>query len=255
MSNLDLANRTLLITGASSGLGAQFARAAAARGARVVLGARRTDRTEALAAELRATGAQALAVTLDVQDEASTIAAYDAAEAVFGPVDSVIANAGVTLNGTALDLDIKDFDQVFDINVRGALLTAREGARRMIAAGSAERRHGRILFISSITAFAPSPGLVAYAASKAAVARLGTLLAREFVRKGVNVNTISPGYIRTELAGDFFDSAAGQAQISKFPRQRMMDITDLDEAVLFLVSDASRAVTGAELTIDDGQTL
>lgn len=251
-AGFDLSNRTILVTGASSGLGEEFARACAAAGARVILGARRTDRTEALAAEL---GAQALAVPLDVTDETSTIAAYDAAAQKFGPVDSVIANAGMTLNGTALDLDIEEFDRVFAVNVRGALLTAREGARRMLAAGSATRKHGRIVLISSITAFTPSPGLIAYAASKAALSRLGTLLAREFVRKGINVNTICPGYIKTELAGDFFDSEAGKAQIARYPRQRMMGISDLNETMLYLASDASHAVTGTSITMDDGQSL
>ena len=254
-ASFDLSGRTVFITGASSGIGARFARVAAASGAKVVLGARRTDLTEALAAEIRAAGGQALAVPLDVADEASTIATYDAAEAAFGGVDSVIVNAGMMINANAVDLPVEDFDRVFEVNVRGAFLTAREGARRMIKAGSAERQHGRIILISSIMASVNGPGVVAYSASKAAVSKMGQCFAREWVRKGINVNTICPGYINTELTAEYFETDTGKKHINQWPRRRMLDLSDLDEMALYLASDASRAVTGASFTIDDGQSM
>lgn len=253
--HVDLSERTVLVTGASSGLGVVFARALAASGAKVVLAARRVDRLEQLRDEIIAAGGQAAAVAMDVADEASTIAAYDAAEHAFGPVDSVIANAGVNSEGSALDLDMAEFDQVTAINLRGVFLTAREGARRMIAAGSAERQHGRIVIVSSITATDVAPGLAVYSATKAAVLQMGKVLARDWARRGVNVNMLLPGYIETELNRDFFASDAGERFVGKFPRKRLMTAEDLLPSMLYLASDAARAVTGAAFTIDDGQTL
>lgn len=249
----DLAGRVVLVTGASSGLGERFARICANSGARVALAARRVDRLESLCVEL---GAEtAMAVPLDVVDEASTIAAYDAIAARFGPVDSIIANAGITASSLALDMPIEEFDRVTGVNLRGVFLTAREGARRMIAAGSATREHGRIVVISSITANVASKGLSAYSASKAGVLHLGRILALEWARKGINVNMILPGYIATEMNGDFFATEAGQREIAKMTRRRLMREDDLEAMVLFLASDAARAVTGSAFTIDDGQSL
>ena len=252
---VDLTGRTILVTGASSGLGAAFARSLAAGGANVVLAARRVDRLEALRQEIEDAGGHAAAVAMDVADEASTIAAFDRAEAVFGPVDSVIANAGVSTEGPALTLDMDSFATLMDINVRGAFLTAREGARRMIAAGSATRQHGRIVIVSSITATDVSPGLAIYSASKAAVLQMGKVLARDWARQGINVNIILPGYIATELNDDFFGSDAGDRFVARFPRRRLMAPDDLVPMLAYLSSDASRAITGAAFTLDDGQSL
>lgn len=252
---VDLCGRTILVTGASSGLGAAFARALAANGAKMVLAARRTDRLEKLQREIEENGGRAMAVALDVGDEASTIAAFDAAEAAFGPVDSVIANAGVSTEGPALALDMDAFAQLIGVNVRGAFLTVREGARRMIAAGSAERQHGRIVIVSSITATHVSPGLAIYSASKAAVLQMGKVLARDWARLGINVNMILPGYIQTELNDDFFESEAGERFVARFPRRRLMAADDLMPMLAYLASDASRAITGAAFTLDDGQSL
>lgn len=252
---VDLSGRTILVTGASSGLGTAFARALAANGAKMVLAARRTDRLEMLQREIEENGGCAVAVEMDVADEASTIATFDAAEAAFGPVDSVIANAGVSTEGPALALDMSSFAQLIDVNLRGVFLTVREGARRMIAAGSAERQHGRIVIISSITATHCSPGLAIYSASKAAVLQMGKVLARDWARLGINVNMILPGYIQTELNDDFFRSEAGKRFVARFPRRRLMAADDLVPMLAYLASDASRATTGAAFTLDDGQSL
>lgn len=248
-----LQGRTVLITGASSGIGARFARIVARQGAAVVIGARRLDRLRAVSEEIVAAGGRCLAVALDVADEASVIAAYEAAEAAFGPVDGVVASAGIQVEGLATDIAIEDFDQVFAVNVRGVFLTAREGARRMRAAGIAER--GRIVLISSITAKMVTPGVTPYSASKAAVSHMGRLLAREWARSGPNVNTLSPGYIQSELAGDWFETEGGAKQMAKWPRRRMLDEDALDPMLLYLLSDASRGVTGSDFTVDDGQSL
>jgi NAD(P)-dependent dehydrogenase (short-subunit alcohol dehydrogenase family) len=250
--DLSLAGRTAMITGASSGFGAHLARLFVREGARVVLGARRVDKLAALATEL---GDAALAVAMDVTDEASIIAAYDAAQARFGTVDTVIANAGIVATGRSIDLPLAEIAGVVGTNFTGLYLTAREGARRMIAAGFKAHGRGRVVLIGSITAEQTGSGDAAYAATKAGVAHLGRQFAREWVRQGINVNTIQPGYIRTEIGGEWFDTEGGKAQIAAFHRKRLCPIEALDAPVLFLCSDASRHVTGATLTVDDGQVL
>ena len=248
--SFDLSGRTALVTGASSGLGTRFGRILAASGANVALGARRADRLAALAREI---GPQAAAVTMDVARGADIIAGFDAAEAAFGgPVDTVIANAGVDGAGMATTISEEEIEQTLAINLKGAILTAREGARRMMAHGVTR---GRIVLIASITAFEPSPGLVAYAASKAGVVQAGRTLAREWARAGINVNTVSPGYIRTAINDAWFDTDPGKKQIARFPKRRLMGEEGLDAMILFLCSDASEFVTGTDFVLDDGQTL
>ncbi|HSJ77701.1 MAG TPA: SDR family oxidoreductase, partial [Erythrobacter sp.] len=245
----DLTGRNALITGASSGLGTRFARILAASGANVALGARRAGRLEALAAEI---GPKAAAIRMDVAREADIIAGFDEADAIFGKVDTVIANAGVDGAGMATTISEAEIEHTLAINLKGAILTAREGARRMMAHGIT---NGRIVLVASITAFEPSPGLVAYAASKAGVVQAGRTMAREWARAGINVNTVSPGYIRTAINDAWFDTDPGKKQIAKFPKRRLMGEEGLDAMVLFLCSDASEFVTGTDFVLDDGQTL
>lgn len=247
--SIDLSGRTALITGASSGLGSRFGRILAANGAQVALGARRKDRLEALAGEI---GGKAAAIEMDVAREADIIAGFDAAEQAFGTVDTVIANAGIDGAGMIADMPEDEIERTLAINLKGAILTAREGAKRMIAN---KVKRGRIVMIASITAFEPSPGLVAYAASKAGVVQAARSMAREWARAGICVNTISPGYIRTAINDAWFDTEPGKKQIARFPKRRLMGEEGLDGPLLFLCSDAAEFVTGADFVLDDGQTL
>lgn len=250
-----LAGRTALITGASSGFGERFARLYAAAGANVVFGARRLDRIELLAAEIEAAGGRALAVPLDVTDEASVVAAFDAAESRFGAPDVVVANAGTSAAGRSTEVPLSGIRSVVDTNFTGLYLTAREGAKRMLAAGSKDNQRGRIILLGSITAMMSGQGDTAYAALKAGVAHLGRQFAREWARSGINVNTIQPGYIRTEIVGDWFDTEGGARQIAAWPRRRLTEISTLDDMMLYFASDRSAQVTGAVMTLDDGQSL
>ncbi|QJB69493.1 SDR family NAD(P)-dependent oxidoreductase [Parasphingorhabdus halotolerans] len=250
-----LAGRTAFVAGASSGLGARFAELFAKAGANIVLGARRTDRTAELVAKIERQGGKALAVPLDVTDEASIIAAYDAAEERFGTVHSIVANAGVAATGRSTDVAIDRVQTLLDTNFKGVYLVAREGAKRLIASGSREKENGRITIIGSITSRLTGEGDSVYAASKAGVTHLARNLAREWVRQGVNVNTIHPGYIPTEIQGDWYDTDGGKAQIAGFHRRRLQDIASLDAMMLYFASDASRCVTGSDIIVDDGQSL
>lgn len=251
----DLTGRVALVTGASSGFGERWSRLLSAAGAKVVLAARRTERLEAVASEIRAAGGEALAVALDVTDEAATAAAYDAAEAAFGTVDTIIANAGVSDDRLALDLPADSFEQTVAINLTGVFKTVREGARRLIAADAAAR--GRVVVVSSITARKPYAAMTAYAASKAGVLHMSRLLAKEWARKGICVNAILPGYIETEMTGELFaqGNKGGDWLLKSFPRRALTPIEAMDVPLLFFAGDLARHVTGAELVIDDGQSL
>jgi len=255
LPSFDLTGRVALVTGASSGFGAHWSKLLAAAGARVVITARRTDRLEALQAEIVAAGGAAHAVALDVADEAAVIAAYDEAERHFGTVDTIIANAGTASDNNSINIPADEFDAIIGTNLRGVFLTVREGAKRLIAAGSAETGRGRVVIVSSITAKKIYPGTAAYSASKAAVAHMSRVLAREWARKGINVNSILPGYFETEMTGNLFKAPAGEQLVNSFPRRRLSLKSDMDVPLLFFASDLSAQVTGSELVVDDGQSL
>jgi len=250
-----LCGRTALVTGASSGIGRELARALAAAGANVVATARRVERLEELVLDIEAAGGRAIAVPADVEDEASLIAAFDAGETRFGVIDTVYANAGMDVEGLATDLSPDAFDRVLRINTRGVFLTAREAARRLIAAGPEIAARGRIVLVSSIGGLTVIPGSTAYCVSKAGVVMMGRSLAREWARQGVNVNVICPGFLATEMNRHRLAQEAGQKMVRSFPRRRLMTTADLEGLMLFLGSDQARAITGGVFTVDDGQSL
>lgn len=250
-----LSGRVALVTGASSGLGANFAKLLAGQGAKVIAAARRVERLHALVAEIEMAGGVAAATAVDVGSEASIQAAYDFAQERFGVVDTVINNAGISIPGLAADIDIADFDQIMTINVRGVFLTAREGARRMMAAGFKESGAGRIVNIASIAGLTVLPGVTAYCTSKAAVVMMTKSLAREWARQGINVNAICPGYIETEINSEWLAEEGGKKMVQGFPRRRVMPLNALDQALLYLAGPQAAYVTGTILAVDDGQSL
>ena len=250
-----LEGQVALVTGASGGLGAHFARVLAAEGASVALAARRLDRVQSLAQALTAEGHRAIAIRLDVADADAVGPAIDEVEAALGPLSILVNNAGVGGEGLALEVSIEDWDNTFTVNVRGTFVAAREAAKRMLASGVAERGEARILNIASIASHTVLPGLSAYCASKAAVAMMTQGLAREWARRGIAVNALCPGYIDTDINTAWWPTEGGQRQLKSFPRRRLMDASDLDAALLMLVGPAARAITGSIVTVDDGQSL
>lgn len=254
MTNM-LEGRVAVVTGASGGLGLHFATLLAGEGASVALMARRVDRIETAANEIAASGGRAVAIALDVANAAAIGPALDAAQERLGPLSIMINNAGISGEGLALDISPEDWDATFAVNVRGVFIGAREAARRMLANGEAEAGHARIVNIASIGAHTVLPGLAAYCASKAAVAQMTKVLAREWARPGIAVNALCPGYIETDLNSAWFATEGGQKQLKGFPRRRFMDDTDLDAALMMLAGPAARAITGSVITLDDGQSL
>jgi NAD(P)-dependent dehydrogenase (short-subunit alcohol dehydrogenase family) len=250
-----LQGRVALVTGASSGLGKRFAMVLAAEGANVVVAARRKERLDHLVAEIGAAGGNALGVECDVTREADVIAAYDAAEAAFGVVDTVVNNAGMTHSDNAMTQSVDEFRKIMDLNVTSVWCVAREAARRLVKAGAEASQRGRIVNIASMAGTLVIPNVTAYNTSKAAVVHMTRSLAREWARYGINVNALSPGYVATELTEEWLAGEGGQKIIGKAPRRRVMDAESLDEAMLFLCSDGAKFVTGANVLVDDAQSL
>jgi len=237
-----------LVTGASSGLGRHFARTLAGAGASVALGARRTDRLEALAAEIAAEGGTALPLALDVTDAASVEAAVARAVATLGPIGVLVNNSGVATTAPAIDLAESDWDKILDTNLKGAWLMSRAVARGMIAAGTG----GSIINIASVTAERTANQLSAYATSKAGLAHLTKGMALELARHQIRVNAIAPGYIETEINAGFFATPAGEAMLKRIPQRRLGKPEDLDGVLLLLATEASRYMTGSVIPVDGG---
>jgi NAD(P)-dependent dehydrogenase (short-subunit alcohol dehydrogenase family) len=244
----DLTGRVALVTGASSGFGEHFVRVLAEAGARVVAGARREDRLHRLVDEIAAAGGTAHAVGMDVTDAASVAAAFTAAEAKFGTVDLLVNNAGVAAPGTLHKTAEADWDWVMDTNLKGAWLVAAEAARRMLAAG----RGGAIVNIASVLGMATSRGHGVYSATKAGVIQLTKHMALELAGKNIRVNAICPGYFKTEMNDEYFDSAAGQNYIAATPGGRLGRMEEMDGPLLLLASDAGSFINGALLPVDGG---
>jgi NAD(P)-dependent dehydrogenase (short-subunit alcohol dehydrogenase family) len=239
-----LAGRSALVTGASNGLGRHFAMVLARAGAHVILTARRAAGLDAVQSEVVAIGGRASVQVMDVTDGVSVRAAM----AAVGQVDILINNAGIALTKSFLELDEAEWDRVLDTNLRGAFLVGQAVARRMMDAG----RGGAIVNISSILGLRVAGHVAPYAVSKAALVQLTQVMALELARHRIRVNALCPGYVETDLNRDFFTSEIGLALVRRVPQRRLSQPSDLDGALLLLVSDAGMGITGAALPIDGG---
>jgi NAD(P)-dependent dehydrogenase (short-subunit alcohol dehydrogenase family) len=245
---LALSGKTILVTGASSGLGRHFAGALAAAGAAIVAAARREEELERLVVEVRKQGGKAWAVVMDVTDLASVKVGLAEAMRVAGGLDGLVNNSGVTETVPLLDQTEAGWDRVLDTNLKGAWAVATETARQWVPAG----KGGVIVNIASVAGLRQGGQITAYATSKAALVQLTKQMALEWARHGIRVNALAPGYIETDLKRDFFRSDAGQAMVKRIPQRRLGQPGDLDGALMLLLSDASAYITGAVLAVDGG---
>lgn len=244
----DLTDRVVLITGASSGLGAHAAETFAGRGAKVVLMARRADQLDRVASAI--SGAMALQgdVTSDEDCRRVADAVYDA----HGRVDVLINNAGLSRPAPVSDETVDDFRSVVDVNLHGTYAMSRHIGLRMVEQGS-----GSIVNVASIVGLVGLGRMpqASYAASKAGVINLTRELAAQWARKGVRVNSIAPGFFPSEMTEKLFDNDAGTAWVSKLtPMGRGARDDEMDGALIYLASEASSYVTGSVLTVDGGWT-
>jgi 3-oxoacyl-[acyl-carrier protein] reductase len=244
----DVSQETILITGASQGLGRQFARVLAAHGAAVVLAARQTGKLEALQQEITGKGGRAFAVSMDVTDNGSIARAFDAAEAALGPVSVLVNNAGIAVEKMAVDQTEADWDSVIGANLKGAYFAATEAARRMIVRKSG----GNIVNIASVLATGLTKAVSPYAISKAGIVQATKALALELAGHQIRVNALAPGYIDTDINHAVWDTPVGEKLIKRIPQRRVGHESDLDGAILLLASQASRYMTGSTVTVDGG---
>ena len=255
-TRFDLDGRVALVTGASSGLGARFARLLADNGATVVLASRRVERLKELRAEIEAAGGAAHVVALDVTDTASIRAAVATAETEAGPIDILVNNSGVSVTRRLVDVTEEDYDFTFDTNTRGAFFVAQEVGKRMIlrAKGSpgGVLPAARIVNVASMAGLRVLAQIGVYCMSKAAVVHMTRAMALEWGRHGINVNAICPGYITTEINAEHWETEAGRKLIQMLPRRRLGTPEDLDGLMLLLVSGQSGFINGAVVAADDG---
>lgn len=240
-----LDGRVALVTGASSGLGKHFASVLAEAGARVAIAARRADKLQPIVEAISQAGGTACALALDVTDAKSIQACFDAIP--WGTPQVVVNNAGVALTRPALEQTESDFDAVVDTNLKGCWLVACEAGRRMANAGG-----GSIVNIASILGARVTAGVAPYAISKAGVIQATKALALELARHRIRVNALLPGYVMTEMNGDFLRSEAGEKLRLRIPGRRFCELADLDGPLLLLASDAGAAMTGTTLAVDGG---
>jgi NAD(P)-dependent dehydrogenase (short-subunit alcohol dehydrogenase family) len=248
----NLAGRVALVTGASSGLGQQFARALADNGAAIALVARRADRLEAFRAELEKSGARVIAIAADVNNAEDRVRAFDEAEKAFGTVTILVNNAGVAQKSVrATDVTPEEWRRVLSTDLDAVFYWAQEAARRMVAA----QKPGAIINIASVLGLGVAKGVAAYAVAKAAVVQTTKALAVELAFKGVRVNALAPGWFVTEINGDYLESEAGAKLKRDIPMGRFGQTGDLDGALLLMASDAGSYMTGATIVVDGGQVV
>ncbi len=253
---IDLSGRVAFITGASSGLGAQFARTLAGAGAAVVLASRRVDKLKDLRAFIEGEGGDAHVIELDVNNHDSIKSAVAHAETEVGSIDILVNNSGVSTTQRLQEVSPDDYDYMFDTNVKGAFFVAQEVGKRMLAraqgAAPGSYTGGRIINIASMAGLRPLPQIGVYCMSKAAVIAMTKSMAMEWGKFGINVNAICPGYIDTEINHRHWKTDAGKKLVQMLPRKRVGHPSDLDALLVTLCSDQSHFINGAVIAADDG---
>jgi NAD(P)-dependent dehydrogenase (short-subunit alcohol dehydrogenase family) len=254
--SIDLSGRVAFVTGASSGLGAQFAKTLAKAGAAVVLASRRVDRLKELRAQIEGEGGDAHVTELDVTDISSIKSAVAHAETEVGSIDILINNSGVSTTQRLQDVSEDDFDFMFNTNVKGAFFVAQEVGKRMLARakGAAPGTYtgGRIVNIASMAGLRVLPQIGVYCMSKSAVIQMTKAMAIEWGKFGINVNAICPGYIDTEINHHHWQTEQGQKLLQMLPRKRVGQSSDLDALLVMLCADQSHFINGAVIAADDG---
>ena len=240
---MNLAGKKALVTGASGGIGGEIAKALAAAGASVAISGTRMEALEALNAEM---GGAAKILTCNLSDAAAVEALPGQAEAALGGLDILVCNAGVTKDGLAMRMKDEDFQTVIDIN-----LTATFRLNRAVLKPFMKQRSGRIINISSVVAVMGNPGQANYCASKAGMIGMSKSLASEVASRGITVNCVAPGFIKTAMTDKLNEEQAAKIS-ANIPMGKMGSPADIAAGVVFLASDSAAYITGQTLHINGG---
>jgi 3-oxoacyl-[acyl-carrier protein] reductase len=243
----DLTGKCALVTGASGGIGAEIAKALHAQGATVGLTGTRVEALEKVAAEIGEERVHILPCNLS--DDDALAALPKQAEEAMGSLDILVNNAGLTRDNLAMRLKEDDWDAVLNVN-----LTAAFKLSKAVLRGMMKKRWGRIIGITSIVGVTGNPGQTNYAASKAGMIGYSKSLAYEVASRGITVNCLAPGYIKTAMTENLTD-AANEATMSKIPAGRMGDPAEIAAGVVYLASDEAQYVTGQTLHINGGMAM
>jgi NAD(P)-dependent dehydrogenase (short-subunit alcohol dehydrogenase family) len=245
---LDLANKTAVVLGGTSGIGRELVKGLAIAGADVVATGRRTELVRAATHEVTALGRRSIEITCDVTSESALQNLLEAVRSALGGVQILVNCAGRTKRSPSLEVSDAEWNGILETNLNGTFRACRVIGRHMI-----ERGYGRIINIASLSSFVALYEVAAYAASKAAVASLTKSLAIEWARYGVCVNAIAPGVFRTELNSALLDGTErGKEFLIRTPMKRFGKLDELVGAAVFLASDAASFVTGHTLVVDGG---
>lgn len=250
MSTLfDLTGRTALITGSARGLGYAFALGLAEAGAKVVINARHVEQVARAVEHLRAQGHDARGLPFDVTDEAAVAAAFEALDAQGVEIDILINNAGIQHRAPMVELALADWQRVIDTNLTSAFIVGKQAAKRMIARG----RGGKVINIGSLTSEAARATVAPYTAAKGGIKMLSRAMAAEWAPFGIQVNTIGPGYIQTDMNTALINNPTFDAWVkASNPTQRWGKPEELMGTAVFLSSRASDYVNGQIIYVDGG---
>jgi NAD(P)-dependent dehydrogenase (short-subunit alcohol dehydrogenase family) len=244
----DLTGRVAIVTGTSRGLGQYFGRALARAGADLVITSRHPESLASFRAEIEALGRRAVAVTLDVRELESIRRMVEEARAAYGRIDILVNNAGCNVRKPASEVSWDDWNLVLDTNLRGSFFVAQAVAELMIP-----RRYGRIINIGSVTSVFGYAGLAPYGASRGGIRQLTMSLADDWGKHGITVNCLAPGWFKTLQNRLLYENEEWLAYlVDRIPLKRPGNPDDLDGAIVFLASEASRYITGQTLLVDGG---
>jgi 3-oxoacyl-[acyl-carrier protein] reductase len=243
----DLTGKAALVTGATGGIGAAIVRALHAQGARVAISGRRAAELEALAAALG--GERVLVAPADLADPAAPAALVERVEAAFGSLDILVNNAGFTRDMLALRMGDADWNAVLEVDLNAPFRLARAALRGMM-----KRRAGRIVSIASIVGVTGNAGQANYAAAKAGLIGLSKSLAQEVAPRGVTVNVVAPGFVKTAMTDALNEAQKGKL-MERIPLARMGAPEDVAAAVAYLASDEAAWVTGQTLHVNGGMAM
>lgn len=246
---MELAGRVAIVTGGSRGIGEAIVRLFVEKGATVVISDIDGEAAESLAKEITEAGGNAMALQTDVQSFESCEAMVEAVLERFGRVDILVNNAGITRDSLLLRMSEEDWDRVISVNLKGVFNCTKAAIKPMLKA-----RSGKIINIASVVGVTGNAGQGNYAASKAGVIGFTKAIARELASRGINVNAVAPGFIKTKMTESLPEKAV-ERLVSQIPLNALGEPRDVAEAVLFLSSDGARYITGQVVNVDGGMVM